>query len=117
MGELIRLDAEEGDLTWSWDPDKPEEVALAEAEFNRLRDSGNYLIYTIHEERTDTFVPDAGKMRIELTTAPAPAVATSPLPDTARRRPRRIKGKSGEVVGSFQPAARQIVAQPRMRGG
>jgi len=99
MGAIAVMGSE-GDIKYTWDPKKPEEVESARKHFNDLKAKG-FLIFRMkrwaRKDPVDTFDPKAGRLMFQ---APEPAE-----PD-------------GEVVDEIDPKqADRYVAVPAMAGG
>lgn len=102
-----------GHMTLTWDPDDPDEVARAAAEFQRLRAAG----YLMFASRTD-FQPSDGELRADMPRAATPA----PEPVKAKRGRGRLAAAIGdatdlEQTAELKPRSRRHVAIPPMRGG
>lgn len=87
------LDAS-GHVTLWWDPDDPESVQKAEAEFQRMQDAG-FAFFTDES-------PDAEPV--------------SEMDDTVRARG-DVEGRFVQQTRTFKPRARRTVAVRQMRGG
>lgn len=102
MNEMQIL-SEEGHLSLTWNPDKPDEIDRARDEFNRLKKVG-YAFFATPDEDS----PEVAKF------------GKSGYPVKAGRLEARI-GDSGlvmpEQVTEFKPKARRTVAVRPMRGG
>lgn len=108
-----------GDVIIRWDPDKPDEVARAKEEFDRLLAAG-FLMFATRDE----FEPSDGKLRAaigasdlasdgERTDQTRPAGEKSREPVKPAANPDMPVGPQKE----FKPRARRTVAVPRQAGG
>lgn len=100
MGAIAVMGSE-GDIKYTWDPKKPEEVEAARAHFNDLRAKG-FLVFRVKwwrkQGQVEDFDPKAGRLMFE-----APEPESEP---------------DGEAVSEIDPEqADRLVAVPPMTGG
>jgi hypothetical protein len=98
----------EGHISVAWDPDNPEEVEKARAEFNRLLEAG-FMLFVVTAVKE--FPEGAGEVTAELVAAPPPLPAGKPDPSSPPATAR------GEQTRKFQPKAKRTVAVRPMQGG
>jgi hypothetical protein len=106
-----------GHTVVSWDPDKPDEVDKARAEFERLKAAG-FMLFVVDTIESTDFPAEAGRLMAELVAAPPETPAEAPLTGALTPKPKKPKYVKGseQQAKEFNPK-KSTVAVRRMGGG
>ena len=110
---VLEILGDKGYTTVEWDPDNPEEVAKARAEFDKLKAAG-FLLFVVTE--VDDLPVEVGRVTAQLASAPPLVPAQTPEPVSAPE-PIRGRPRKGTQTTDFVASAPRTIAVRPMRGG